>query len=126
MPNHLETWIQTMTNHPDTWVNPLLQTNCVAFNKDTKEFLLITNGICTLDHSTQAGYTKDHARCGCKFRPYEGIVLRIIGFERSRPIHGWMYVTILEGTRLEPAPDNKNWFMRAFQSRITQFSIGRL
>jgi hypothetical protein len=110
----------------DTWINPLLAANCCAFNKDTKEFVLINNGICTLNHSTPAGYAKDHVNCGCRFRPFEGIVLRIIGFEKCRPIYGWTYISIPKEANLEPAPGNKEWFMRAFQARLTKYSVGRL
>jgi len=106
--------VRTSMNKIDIWIDPQLQTNRVAFNKDTKEFIIVTNGTCILDHSSPEGYAKDHINCGCKYRPHEGIVLRIIGFEDDIPIHGWTYVSIPKGANLEPAPANKEWFIHAF------------
>lgn len=115
----------------DTWVNEQMKTNCVVFDRSRKEFMLITNGKCILDHSSPEAYEKAHDDCdgkvcGCKYRPYEAIVLRIIGFTKTRPIYGWSYITIPEDADLEPAPMNTEWFMRALHSRRTRYSLGRL
>jgi len=110
----------------DTWVDEKMKTNCVVFDRSRQEFMMITNGKCVLDHSSPEAYAKVHNGCGCKFRPHEAIVLRIIGFMKTRPIHGWSYITVEENADLVPAPRNSEWFMRAFHSRRTRYSLGRL
>ncbi len=112
----------------DRWANEALKVNCVVFNEDTKEFLMVSNGICTKNHKNPDEYAKDHPKGdrGCIFRPYEGIALRIIGHNKGRPIYGWTYIKIPADANLTPAPKNHEWFLRAFSARRTKYCLGRL
>lgn len=80
----------------DTWVNDKLKTNCIAFDSENKEHVMISNGRCTLDHSSPEGFKaaheKDGKMCGCCYEPSEAIALRVLGFHAEAKLTiAWTY-----------------------------------
>lgn len=57
----------------DCWLQDF-KMNDVLRDTTTGEFVILTNGICVLPHTTTEEYKKAHATNGCRFKPYEGLV----------------------------------------------------
>lgn len=79
---------------PDTWVNPELSLGATAYDKRVKEFVRITNGKCTLDHSSPEGFHKAHEATNgcCHYTPCEAIAIRCTGVTKTGdPIVGFTY-----------------------------------
>jgi hypothetical protein len=68
----------------DTWTKDkhgrTFGTNVVVYDEHAKELVLITNGKCTLDHSSPEAYAVTHNHPdrghGCIYEPSEGIAVR--------------------------------------------------
>lgn len=79
----------------DTWVNPELCLNAVAYDKRVKEFVRITNGKCTLDHSSPQAFRKSHHGRGCHYTPCEAAAIRCVGVTKSGdPIVAYTYRSV--------------------------------
>lgn len=65
--------------------------NTIAFDKEAKEYVLITNGKCRLDHSSPEAYAQSHNGKECQYVPSEAIALRTLGLHHGKPIIGWTY-----------------------------------
>ena len=63
----------------------------IAFDKIAKEHVLISNGTCTLDHSTPEAYAIAHKGKTCVYAPSEAIAIRYLGYHKGKPILGWTY-----------------------------------
>lgn len=60
----------------------MFQVNDVCFDTEMKEHVLISNGICALEHSNQEEYKVTHDGLDdCVFKPYEAIAIRCVGTE---------------------------------------------
>lgn len=80
----------------DNWINNKLAMNCVAFDSENKEHVLISNGSCMLDHSGTEGYRAQHIGrdgkpCGCLYAPSEAIAIRLLSMEGGKPLIAWTY-----------------------------------
>lgn len=67
-----------MTPMMDRWISPV-KVNEIGRDALDGRYVLVTNGDCVLDHSTQDAYQKAHAATGCQFRPCEGLVFEMDG-----------------------------------------------
>jgi hypothetical protein len=75
-------------------------TNDVGVDEDTGEFVLVTNGICVLPHTT-ADFKAGHETNGghCCYKPYEGLVFETV----AGAVKGWG-IQEIASRRLVPAP----------------------
>jgi hypothetical protein len=59
--------------------------NAVVYDRQAKEVVKITNGKCTLDHSSPEGFRATHTRpdghVGCQYVPCEAVALRCVGVD---------------------------------------------
>lgn len=102
----------------DRWINENFKMSKVLFNMDTKEFLYVSKGVCTLDHS--------HEKGGCVFRPSEGVVYRIIGAVKNRPVFGWTFIPIPPDANLCIPQDRfAKWFYDLLECKRTRYAIGQ-
>ncbi len=78
----------------DKWTNDKLKTNCVAFDKHAKEYVMVSNGKCTLDHSTPEAFKFSHQHNdgtnGCFYEASEAIALRPF-VESDSVLIAWTY-----------------------------------
>ncbi len=71
-------------------MSELKEMNTVMFDREAKEYVLITNGRCTLPHDNTDVFKKTHGENGigaCQYTPSEGIALRVIGEKE----YAWTY-----------------------------------
>jgi hypothetical protein len=109
----------------DTWVNDKLKMNCIAFDSENKEHVLITNGRCTLDHSSPDAFRESHKRedgsCGCHYEPSEAIAIRVIGtntLDKAKLTLAWTYRGV-NAKHLSPADNyNRNDFAKLMTGHI--------
>jgi len=80
--------------------------NDVVFDSEAKEFVRITNMICTLDHSTLEAFKVSHGEKGmgaCEYEPHEAIALRVVGITKTGdPIIALTYRGV-KASNLRPA-----------------------
>jgi hypothetical protein len=104
--------------------------NQIAFDRDTKDYVLITNGKCTLDHSNPEAFQLAHkANNGsCHYEPSEAIAIRIIGMHNNRPVVGWTYVSVrLQSLSCStPMQSLKPMFDCIIGGKRTRYSVGRI
>lgn len=75
----------------DNWIAPF-RMNQVCFDRQVKEFVRISNGKCTLDHSNSAAYAEAHKGGECLYAPSEAIALRCVGVNsKGDPIVAFTY-----------------------------------
>ena len=67
----------------DTWAR--FGANAVCFDMQAKEIVKITNGRCTLDHTSPEGFKASHSHAdgsfGCVYEPSEAVALRCVGVD---------------------------------------------
>lgn len=74
----------------DKWINGF-EMGMTCYDKDAKEIVHITNGICTLCHSSPEAYKASHTD-GCLYTPSEAAALRVVGVKKSGdPIIAFTY-----------------------------------
>lgn len=85
---------------------------------------MISNGRCTLDHSSTEAFHKSHKRedgsCGCRYEPSEAIAIRVIGVDSkdtSKLILAWTYRGVT-AKHLSPSDYSKDDFVRAMTGHI--------
>lgn len=63
------------------------------YDMQAKEHVLITNGICRLDHSNQEAFAKSHANGigSCEMVPHEAIALRVFPEANGKHVIAWTY-----------------------------------
>lgn len=94
----------------DQWVKPFA-VNQVCYCKESKEFVRISNGTCTLDHSTPEAFKASHTHAdgsrGCLYAPSEAVALRVVGIAgKGDPVIAFTYRKV-RPEDLEPAaPDS--------------------
>jgi hypothetical protein len=67
---------------PDTWQAPF-EMNQVCYDRHAKEFVRISNGRCTLDHSSTEAFRNSHKNGGCIYAPSEAIAYRWVGVTKA-------------------------------------------
>ncbi len=68
----MDTWTKDKNGEP-------FGTNVVCFDHFAREMVMVSNGVCTLDHSSQAGFKATHTTGGCIYTPCEAVALRVVG-----------------------------------------------
>jgi hypothetical protein len=108
----------------DTWIAPFAM-NQECFDSYAKETVRISNGTCTLDHSSPEAFALSHQTSNgcCIYTPSEAIALRVLGVTKTGdPIVGFTY------RKVDPAhlrPTNGQQLPDATQIRKSRF-IGRV
>ena len=62
----------------DQWVKPFAM-NQICFCRESKDFVRLSNGTCTLDHTTPEAFAAAHKGGGCVYTPSEAVALRVVG-----------------------------------------------
>jgi len=106
------------------------QMNKIYFDREAKEYVLVTNGICTLDHSNPETFATSHANGmgSCEYVPHEGIALRPFVDEKTGLVSiAWTYRGI-DWAQMdhEPSESAKASFDYVFQHRRSNRFIGRI
>lgn len=89
----MDTWIKDKYGKP-------FGTNVAVYDRASKDIVLISNGVCTLDHTSPDAYKLSHAASvGCVYAPSEAVALRVIGERKRRkrksePLVAWSYVGV--------------------------------
>ena len=74
----------------DSWIKPF-EMGMTCYDKQAKEFVHITNGLCILDHSSPEAFKTAHTS-GCIYAPSEAVALRVIGNTKNGdPIIAFTY-----------------------------------
>lgn len=69
-----------------------VSSGAVVYDPDSKDFVKVTNGTCTLDHATPAGFAESHKGGQCRYTPCEGAALRCVGLDdKGRPVVAFTY-----------------------------------
>lgn len=85
----------------DRWIEGF-EANGTYFDTSAKELVQVTNGTCTLDHSSPEGYAVAHNGGGCRYTPSEAIALRVVGVTHNGdPIIAFTYRRVA-ATTLQP------------------------
>jgi len=116
------------------YVNENLKVGDCAYDVRVKEYVLISNAICTLDHSGPDAFKASHGEHGmgaCLYTPHEATCLRVADVaENGRPILSYVIRGVeagnLEATRPDIARAVKEMFDRAFSRRRSAYWIGRV
>ena len=76
----------------ETWIAPFAQ-NQTCYDTQAKEIVKISNGVCTLDHSSAEAFRVSHPNNGpCRYAPCEAVALRVVGVTKTGdPIVGMTY-----------------------------------
>ena len=102
-----------------------LKINDVAYDKDAKEFVRISNMICTLDHSNE-GFAASHGGKGmaaCQYEPHEAVALRVVGITKTGdPIIAMTYRGVKAASLSPASPDSMIDLYKVRKSRF----IGRV
>ena len=109
----------------DTWVDEKLKTNCIAFDSENKEHVMISNGRCTLDHSSPEAFRLSHKRedgsTGCCYEPSEAIAIRVIGtstLDKAKLTLAWTYRKV-DAKYLSPVDNyNRDDFVKLLTGHI--------
>ena len=89
----------------DTWINGF-EMSQTCYDKQAKEIVHITNGKCTLDHSSPEAYKVAHSNNGCIFSPHEAAALRVVGTTKNGdPIIAFTYRAVI-ADQLTPLKTN--------------------
>ena len=51
----------------------------IYYDRDAKEVVKLTNGVCTLAHGDAEAYAAAHTTPGCVYAPSEAVALRVVG-----------------------------------------------
>ena len=102
----------------------------IAYDKQAKEYVLITNGICTLRHDTPEHFAEDHANGtgSCHYEPSEAIAVRTMGLHKGKPVIGWTYRGV-QYSQLSCSDDMQHMkaeFNEILQKRTSAYFIGRV
>jgi len=106
------------------------QINNVYFDREAKEYVLVTNRICTLDHSSRETFAASHAKglASCQMEPHEGIVLRLFVDAKTGFVSiAWTYRSI-NWAQMDHEPDDaaKATFEYVLSRRPSKHWIGRV
>lgn len=103
----------------DRYTDPNIHTNDVLRDVNTGEFVLLTNGICSLNHANPEGYREAHTD-GCRFVPYEGYVfVGPVGNLRT-----WSMVDVRGRTLEKAVPSDAGKVREFFDSRCEDIGKG--
>src|SRR5437879_1648339 len=96
--------------------------NTVMYDTQAKECVLITNAICTLDHSTSAAFEASHhdsdgVQQHCHMVPHEAIALRVF-IESDHVQIAWTYRSV-DSTKLRPLTDREAEAKAQFTAAMT-------
>jgi hypothetical protein len=97
--------------------------NAVALDRQAKDFVRISNCVCTLDHSTPEAFREGHKN-GCLYKPCEAVALRCVGIDpKGRPILGMLYRAV-DADQLVAVPHHE--FPDVHAIRPKTLFIGRI
>lgn len=86
--------------------NPDFAVNRIAYDQDSKDFVRISNGTCTLDHSSPGAFATSHNGGPCIYAASEAVALRCVGIDgKGNPIVAITYRKV-DQTKLRPAKDS--------------------
>ena len=92
----------------ENWISGFQGIGQVCFDREAKEFVEISNGHCTLDHSSPEAFALSHGPGGmgcCVFAPSEAIAHRVVGLTpNGDPIVAFTYRGVKPENEDGPGP----------------------
>lgn len=107
----------------------IFKINDVAFDMEAKEHVLITNQICTLDHSNSEAFAKSHGENGigaCAYVPHEAIAIRAFPTKSGKPQIAWTYRSVNVANLRTCDQSAKEMFESLFNHKRSKFNLGRI